>query len=347
MKQARYSILDATSYVEGILTQLEAAPADARRVAEALVLSDRVGHASHGVRQLPYYANQIRMGEIDVAASLTVVADHGALLVTDGNHGFGHVSAMDAATIASERARRDGVAVVGLRQANHIGRLGEYTEMIARSGQAAILFATCEGTGQQIAPFGGIDRRLTNNPLSLAVPGDEFPIVLDMALSAVAESRVYHAIEQGSDIPEGWVFDANGASTTNPNDYDNGGSLVPVGGPDGGHKGYALTVLTELIVGMLAQTRVCGPEVRPFSNAFALIVIDDGAGARHAELASFMEWIGSSRRRPGVERILLPGQKEQQNSELNSTTIPLDNSTVDLLQELAAEVGMTTTLEAA
>lgn len=344
MTTLRYSTAGVARYVEEILLRMDAKPVDARRVAEALTLSDRVGHASHGVRQLPYYADQIRAGEIDVTGSTEVVDDLGSMLVLDGNFGFGHVSAMEAAVLASERARRDRVAIVGLRRANHIGRLGEYTELIAAAGQAAILLATCEGTGQQVAPFGGLDRRLTNNPVSLAVPGDDFPIVLDMALSAVAESRVFHAIEKETEIPEGWVFDRDGNSTTDPNAYNDGGSLVPVGGASGGHKGYALTVLVELIVGMLARTRICGAEDRPFSNAYALIVIDDGQGAKHRELADFMAWVRSSRTRPDVAEILIPGEIEERHRRANVETIPLDASTIGLLDDLAETVGITSLL---
>lgn len=344
MTQDRYLVGDVDAFVVDVLVQLGTAPATAARVASALTLSDRVGHASHGVRQLPYYADQIVAGEIVVGAELEVVDDLGSMVVLDGNHGFGHVVAMEAAIIASERARRDRVAVVGLRRANHIGRLGEYTEFIASQGQAAILLATSEGTGQQIAPFGGIDRRLTNNPISLAVPGTDFPIVLDMALSAVAESRVFHAMEKGTSIPEGWVFDRDGVTTTDPHAYEDGGSLVPVGGVDGGHKGYALTVLVELIVGLLARTRICGAEERPFSNAYALIVIDDGAGAKHTEIEHFMEWVRSSRVRADVEQVLLPGEQEHQRRGANTTMIPLDVSTVELLRELALRSGSTASL---
>lgn len=340
MTAGRFAVDGLTAYVESILRGLDARPGDARRVAESLVASDRAGHASHGVRQLPYYAGQIRAGEIDVTSEIEVVDDQGALIVLDGHHGFGHVRAFEATRLAVERARRARVAAVGLRHANHIGRLGEYTELVAEGGQLAILLATCEGSGQQLAPFGGLDRRLTNNPISFAAPGDEHPIVFDMALSAVAESRVLQAAESGTAIPDGWVFDRDGEATTDPAAYVDGGTLVPVGGPAGGHKGYALAVLVELIVGVLARTSICGPQERPFSNAYTLIVIDPGDGARHDELTGFVEWLKSSRLRRGAGEVLVPGEIEQRARHANRSSVPLDGPTVELLGELAASLAI-------
>jgi hypothetical protein len=137
-----------------------------------------------------------------------------------------------------------------------------------------------------IAPFGGIDARVTNNPISMAVPGPEHPLVLDMALSAVAESKVLQAHERGVNAPEGWLLDAAGRPSISPADYvEGGGTLAPLGGPAGGHKGYALIVLVEVIVGMLSGGPMCGPKERRFSNGFVLLAVDPARdGARAADV---------------------------------------------------------------
>jgi uncharacterized oxidoreductase len=327
------------AYVEDILSRLGARPSHAARVAAALVDSDRSGHGSHGVRQLPYYAEQIRRGELDAASDWEIVEDAGPMMVVDGHYGFGHVIAAETARLVSDRAKTHRVAVVAVRHANHIGRLGEYTELIAGEGQLAILLVNGEGSFPPVAPFGGTERRLTNNPISMAVPGPDHPVMLDMALSAVAESRVLHAAERQTPVPEGWVLDRDGNPSTSAADYLDGGSLVPVGGVAGGHKGYALIVVVELIVGMLTGGPMCGPIERRFSNGYVLVCIDPGGAAPRADVVELLEWVKSTARRPGVEEILVPGDVEARHRDAMGAGIRLDASTVDALHQLAESVG--------
>ncbi len=337
---------DLRRHVAEIVLALGARPDDARRVADALVGAELAGHVSHGVRQLPYYAAQVRSGELHPKAPLEVVEDAGSFCVLDGGYGFGHVVAMAAAELARERAHRHGVATVAVRNANHIGRLGEYTEHLAERGQIAILLATCEGAIKQVAPFGGIDRRLTNNPISFGVPGPDYPIVLDMALSAVAESRVLQAAERGVDVPAGWILDAAGVSSTRPADYVAGGTLVPVGGMTGGHKGYALIFLVELIVGLLSGGRISGPDDPRFSNGFVLIAIDapDRDAARMPAVSGLIDWVKSARLAPGAEEIVVPGELEERRRRAGASALTLDATTVEELDRLALSVGLTALL---
>ena len=328
-------------YTEQILLRLGARPRHARRVSEALVGADLSGLVSHGIRQLPYYAAQIRRGDLDPARDPEIVEDAGSFLVVDGHRGFGHVVAHDAARLASERAREHRVALVAVRNANHIGRLGEYTELLAGVGQIGLLLVNLEGSTQQVAPFGGIDRRLTNNPISIAVPGSEHPIVIDMALSASAESRVLQAAERGTDVPPGWVLDADGEPSTSPRAYLDGGTLVPVGGMEGGHKGYGLIFLIEIIVGSLSGGRMCGPDDPAFSNGFVLICVEPGADAdRPARAEQLIAWVKSSRRRPGVSEILVPGELEDRVRRAGRGLVSLDGPSVQRLEELATSVGL-------
>jgi uncharacterized oxidoreductase len=332
-------------HVTALLRALGAGAADAERVATALVDADLCGHGSHGVRQLPYYAGQVTRGELDPGAEIETMIERPALSVLDGRLGFGHVVAADAADLVVTRAREHGVAAVAVRNANHIGRLGTYTEIVAGAGQAAILLVSAQGADQQVAPFGGIDRRLSNNPLSIAVPGPVHPIVLDMALSEAAESRVVHAAELEAQVPDGWVLDAAGRPSRDPRDYLAGGSLLPVGAAAGSHKGYSLIVLLELIVGLLAGVAFCGPAAPPFSNAFVLIAIElePALSTRAPELAQLIGWIKSARPRAGGE-ILVPGELEHRRRQEAHDTVALPAVTVAALDRLAVELGVTARL---
>ena len=341
MTEARCGANDLRRHAAELVGALGARPEDAHRVAAALVDADLCGHRSHGVRQLPYYADLAQAGDVDVQAALETVVDAPGLLVLDGHRGFGQVIAGEVAERAALRARDHGMAALAVRNAGHIGRLGEYTEGLARAGFVAMLLATAQGADQQIAPYGGLERRLTNNPLSLAVPGPDFPIVLDMALSEVAESRVLHAAEIGDEVPVGWVLDADGRPSTRPQDYLDGGSLVTLGGA-GSHKGYSLIVLLELIVGLLASVALCGPGSPPFANAFVLIAIDarGAAAARSREVADLIAWIKSARRRDGASEILIPGELEHRRRQAAGDMVALDAVTVSELDDLAGRLGV-------
>jgi uncharacterized oxidoreductase len=303
--------------------------AKAGRVAAALVDADRCGHSSHGVRQLPYYLDQVARGELIVDADPVVVERRAGLVTLDGRRGFGQLVAEAATDLALEAAATHAVSAVAVRNAGHIGRLGAYTQRIAEAGMVGILLVNFQGGDQLMAPFGALERRLGNNPISIGVPG---PAVLDIALSVAAEGRVHQAQERGELLPDGWVLDVDGAPSSDPADYLDGGSLLPVGG----HKGYGLVVLVEMVVGLLTLGGMCGPGDRPFSNAFVLVCLDPGPSARDdylRELPGFVDWVKSARRLPGAAEILLPGELEARRRTA-AEVVSLDDPTAAALRRL-------------
>ena len=311
----------------------DAAKAD--RVSAALVEADRCGHSSHGVRQLPYYVDQIGRGELVVDADPVAVERRGGLTVVDGQRGFGQLVGEHATGLALDAAATHAVGAVAARNAGHIGRLGPYTQRIAEAGMVGILLVNFQGGDQLLAPFGARERRLGNNPVSIGVPG---PVVLDIALSVASEGRVHQAHERGETLPHGWILDAEGTPSSHPADYLAGGSLLPVGG----HKGYGLIVLVEMVVGLLTLGGMSGPGDRSFSNAFVLVCLDPG-DERRAEylrqLPVFADWVKSARRLPGTDEILLPGELEERRRAA-ADVVRLDAPTSAACVELAQRAGM-------
>jgi LDH2 family malate/lactate/ureidoglycolate dehydrogenase len=311
----------------------QAAKAD--RVAAALVDADRCGQGSHGVRQLSYYVDEIASGALLVDADPVVVDRRGGLTAVDGQHGFGQLVGEYAAELALDAAATHAVSAVAARNAGHIGRLGAYTQRIAQAGMVGILLANFQGGDQLVAPYGALERRLGNNPVSIGVPG---PAVLDIALSVAAEGRVAQAHERGEMLPEGWIMDAEGAPSIDPSDYLSGGSLLPMGG----HKGYGLIVLVEMVVGLLTLGGMSGPGDRSFSNAFVLVCLDPGDESRAEylrQLPGFVEWVKSALRRPGTTEILLPGDLEQRR-RFAAQVLHLDAPTSAACAELARRAGI-------
>jgi LDH2 family malate/lactate/ureidoglycolate dehydrogenase len=311
----------------------QAAKAD--RVAAALVEADRCGQSSHGVRQLAYYVDEIASGALLVDADPVVVDRRGGLTVVDGRHGFGQLVGEYATDLALDAAATHAVSAVAARNAGHIGRLGAYTQRIAQTGMVGVLLVNFQGGDQLLAPYGALERRLGNNPVSIGVPG---PAVLDIALSVAAEGRVAQAHERGEMLPDGWIMDAEGAPSCDPADYLSGGSLLPMGG----HKGYGLIVLVEMVVGLLALGGMCGPGDRSFSNAFVLVCLDPGDEGRAEylrQLPGFVEWVKSARRLPGTTEILLPGELEQRRRSA-AEVLHLDAPTSAACAELARRAGI-------
>lgn len=309
--------------------------ARAARVAAALVEADRCGHSSHGVRQLPYYLDQIESGELVVDAEPNVVDRRGGLLVLDGRRGFGQLVGERATDLALDAAATHAVSAVAVRNAGHLGRLGAYTGRIADAGMVGILLVNFQGGDPLVAPVGAVERRLGNNPISIGVPG---PAVLDIALSVVAEGRVHQAHERREPLPEGWILDREGRPSTSSADYLAGGSLLPVGG----HKGYGLIVLVEMVVGLLTLGGLSGPVERTFSNAFVLLCIDPGQDARTdylEQLPAFVQWIKSARRLPGTDEILIPGEPEARR-RIAADGVRLDAPTTAALERLAERAGI-------
>lgn len=336
---------DLLADAERILGGLGAKPVHAARVARSLVEANLVGHDSHGVQLLLYYEELIGKGDIAVAAEPKIVADEGNMALIDGQFAFGQVVGEAAVKLGLERVEQHGLAAVVARNASHIGRLGEYTAMVADAGNIGCLLVNFQGGDQRVVPHGGRDRRLSNNPISFAVPGPDGPIVLDIALSVIAEAKVWLAKARGASLPEGAIIDSEGRPTTDPDAFLQGGALLPLGGAAGGHKGFGLIVLVDLIVGALSGGGLCTSPDSQFSNAFVIVIIDPNVFAtgrdRAPEVAAFSSYVKSARLVPGASPVMLPGEPESRaRAERIAKGIPIELATRSALAELAKRVGV-------
>lgn len=331
------------------VTLLQAAGAsaeDADIVACELRDANLVGHDSHGVMRLVQYAESVRQGSIRPGGRFEVVKELPGALLTDANFNFGQVAATRALRLGVERARRDGTATVMIRNCNHVGRLGSYSQKAALCGCAAVMAVNAPGPGG-VAPFGGIDRRLGTNPLSLSAPWRDSAIVLDMTTSASAEGKVRVAFQKGERLPEGWLIDAAGRPSTDPADFyaQPPGALLPLGGPLG-FKGYGMAVMIDLLAGVLSGSGVCRRELPPGANGVWMYFLDVSQFLPRDEydrlLEVYVAWIKSSRRMPGVEEILMPGEIEQRRlAERQRSGVYVPEETWRQIRETAASLGAT------
>src|SRR5258708_23813627 len=219
----------------------------AERVASHLVESNLAGMDSHGIMRLPSYIEWAQNGTVVLDDRVEVLQDKGATVMLDGHATFGPVAAMRAAEIAVSKARQFGIGLVTGREVSHIGRLGEYVDVIARQGLIGFACANLQGGGQAVAPWGGRDVRLRTNPMAWGIPTRADPIILDMATSASSEGKVRIKRRRGQQIPPGCAVDAEGSSITDPAAFYGppAGALLAAGG----HKGYGLAIVGDVLAG--------------------------------------------------------------------------------------------------
>lgn len=319
-------------------------PADiAPHVAKSLVESDLVGHESHGVVRVRQYLDAIRKGDMDPAARPTIIAESGSVFTVDACRGFGQLAAGWTMQQAITRAKQQGIAAAALVNCGHVGRLGEWVELAADADCVALAFCTGGGATGAVTPYGGAQRLLGTNPIAASLPlGHHAPMILDFATSAVAEGKVRVARNRGKSIPEGWVLNAAGQPTTDPNDLYNGGMLLPFAA----YKGYALSLLVELLAGVLTGngTPVL-PGYRP-GNGVLFIVLDIAAfgplDAYRAVSGQVADRVKAVPPAPGFSEVLLPGEPEQRMAAARSVDgVPVDDATWQLLAEDAAHFGVT------
>ena len=209
------------------------------------------GHDSHGIIQIPTYIDRVKRGHIVPGAPFDIIRESSTTTVIDGNWGFGYVVSERAMEMTIEKAKQHGVAAATVFRQSHVGRVADYPLMAASEGMIGIMTADSGRSSKGVVPFGGREPRLGTNPICIAMPSNlEGPMFIDMATSAVAAGKLGVAVARGASVPEGWIIDKDGNPSTDPSDLRNGGAVLPLGGPEG-HKGYGLSVMVEILSGIL------------------------------------------------------------------------------------------------
>jgi len=326
---------DATALVTRLLRKSGAPAKHAAVVADHLVDSSRRGVHSHGLIRVPQYIRQIRSGEIVPSARPRRLAARGAQLSIDGGLGFGQVAGIYMARQAIARARRYQVGLIIARNLAHTGRLGAYAELIAAEGCVGVIFGTGPPSNHIVAPFGGIEGRLATNPIAFAIPNGSTPVVADFATSAMPEGRVRTARNTGRRLPDGVLQDASGRATDDPTVLyeEPEGTLLPLGGPLFGHKGYAMAILVEAMATLLAGEEI-DDESRTGANLTVLAIAADSGLARATE--GMARYLRSARPVDPERPVLVPGDPER--VALRQPTVSVDERSWEEIGALAREM---------
>ena len=276
-------------------------------VAGVLVNANLSGHDSHGVLRIPQYLGWIADGSLQPAAEPRVVKETPNSLLVNGDRGFGHYASLKTVHKAIEKARAGNVACANLVHTSHIGRLGEYAEAAVSAGCIGVI--TC-GVGlgcttpTRVVPFGGAVGKLDTNAMAIGVPtGDGKPFVADFATSVVAEGKVRVARSKNLDLDEGCILDKHGNATVKPDDFFDGGWLLPLGG----HKGYALSLMTCLLGGLSSDLDL---GIDGMSGAFMQVINVQAFTSLELYqrgVRAFLDGMRRTRPAPGYDEVLAPG----------------------------------------
>lgn len=252
------SLRDAEALVARALIASRTSEANARVTARALVSAEADGQLGHGLVRVPSYAEQAQVGKIDGFAK-PEISGGGAARRIDAGTGFAYPAIELALETLTPLVREMGIVSAGIYASHHCGQAGRHVERLAERGLVAFAYAN---TPSAMAFHGGRRSRLGTDPLAFAAPvTGRAPLVIDMALSVVARSKIVAAKAKGEPIPEGWAVDAAGQPTTNA-DKALAGTLLPIGGA----KGSALALMVEILCGALAGANF-GWEASGFMDA--------------------------------------------------------------------------------
>ncbi|WP_433274276.1 Ldh family oxidoreductase [Actinosynnema sp. CS-041913] len=321
---------------------------DARLVADSLVQADLWGHQSHGVLRVGWYVDRIRSGVMNGVTKTEIVSDHGAVATMDGRDGIGQVIAARAAEEAIDRATRHGVGVVAVRNSNHFGTAAYFTRMAPPRGCIGILTTN---SSPAMAPWGGRGKLVGSNPWSVAAPVDDGPhMVLDIANTAVARGKIYLARNQGNEIPDGWAVDADGTPTRDPDE-----ALLGTVLPMAGHKGYGISVMMDVLSGVLGGSGfgsgVNGPyqSTEPGRSGHLYLALDIASFGPSPEFGERMTALVAelkSGSRDGAEEVRYPGEIESLAESRNAQEgLLLPERTIADLRRVGSELGVEVSVE--
>lgn len=331
MTPNRLSIEEATRLIVETLLRCRTSRPNAKAVAHALVGAELAGQAGHGLRRMPSYCAQALSGKVDGMVVPRATETRPGTLAVDAAHGFAYPALDLALAWLPDAARRQGVAIAGIRRSHHCGVTGLFVERLAEVGVIGLMVANSPAA---MAPWGAKRALFGTNPVAFAAPVEGAgPVVIDVSLSKVARGKIMAAKQKGEDILEGWALDAEGSPTTDPA-AALAGTMVPMGDA----KGTALALMVEMLCAGLTganyaydATSFFDAEGAPPGTGQTLIAVDptafgEDATARFSEMARLIEEMEGARL-PGRRRQALKRQMEQEG-------IPVDGDLLDQIKVL-------------
>lgn len=336
--EVRFGIDELRFYAAALLTAGGFRPAEAAQTADVLVWANARGVDSHGVLRIPRYVEMVELGLINPAAEIVVEGRHGAITRMEAARAPGATAMIAAMREAAGRAKEAGVGWCAVRNITHAGAVGYYALQAAREGRIGIVMTA---SGPLMAYHGSRSSAVSTNPIAIAVPSENDPIVLDMSTANVALGKVMAARDAGQSIPADWGVDAEGHPTTDPGKVE---TLTPLGGP----KGSGLSLMIEILTSVLVANPVIAPALEKSGsgtmNGLAIAVQVDAFGTLdhfRGEVVRLATALKGVPRAADTAAILMPGERGFATAAARQTDgIPLAMGSVTRLAKLAGKLGV-------
>jgi L-lactate dehydrogenase len=310
--ETRHDAAALVAFARSLLQALAVRGDIAADVAAILVDGDLLGHTTHGLALLPAYLAEIEKGAMRGDGDPVVVNARAAAQLWDGQRLPGPWLTLRALDAAVAMARAAGTGTVVIRRSHHIACLAAYAKRAADVGMLGFVHCS-DPSVKSVAPFGGVSAVYTPNPLSAGIPTSRDPMLLDISASITTNGLTARLHKAGAKLPHRWVQDAQGNATDDPSVLfaDPPGTLLPLGGLDAGHKGYALALLVETMTAGLAGFGRADPLEGWGATVFVQAIDPDALGGRDAFLRQtdfLVDACHAAKPRPGVERVRMPGE---------------------------------------
>lgn len=340
------SIADATAFEAALYKAAGMNDADAKCVADILVEADARGVYSHGIQRNSLYLDRFEKGGNDPSGRPEVARQFGATALVDGKNAMGMVVGEYGMNLAIDLARTYGTSAVSITGSNHFGTCAHYLKMATDAGMIAFVWTiNCVNI---MAPWGGTERQLGNNPFGIAAPcGEKGPVILDMATSVVARGKIVMACKTHTPIPDTWALDKNGNKTTDP-DAAYWGTVQPFAT----YKGYGMTLMNAIISAILNNSSFGTdiidlyeePEkIQNSGHLFQCVDISaiDDLDAFKKRMDAAVDYIKSGKKADGVSEIFVPGEIENRSwAKAKESGIIYPVEVIEECNELARKLGI-------
>lgn len=334
------------NFCAGALIKEGLGEAHARIAAAVLADTDGFGIHSHGTKNLHNYIRKFRAGGMDLHGAPEIIREGAGFALIDGHSAIGMVTAYKAMELAIEKAYNCGVAYVLVKNGSHFGAAGYYANMAAKKSMIGLAFSNVDAN---MTIPGAKGRVMGNNPISYAVPAGKYPpVFLDIAMSLVASLKVIQAKKEGRPVPDTWIIDENGLPTTDPGRYPDVGAMQPMAA----HKGYGLSLLVEVLTGVLSGGGIMNEvpswlfsmeDKNNVSHAFIVVDVSKfmEISMFHQRMEGVVDYLHNIPRTEGTDRIYYPGEMEwNRYAAAEKHGIELSADVVDSLNTLSEESGI-------
>ena len=341
----RYAASDLMAFASGLLTQAGLPLERALNMAEILVEADLMGHTTHGLNLLAPYLREVEAGMMTKDGSPVVVADTGAAITWDGQYLPGPCLVLEAMNLAFERIQQHPIVTIAIRHSHHIACLAAYMQRATDKG-LFMLLACSDPNEKSVAPFGGLERLYTPNPLAAGIPTKSDPIIIDISMSNTANGTVGQYRQAGKPLPGDWLLDSEGNPTSDPNAFfaEPPGTILPLGGADLGYKGFALGLLIEALTSALAGDGRSNPPNRWGASVFLQVINPEKLGGLDnftREIQWLVDAAHQNKTRPNDPPVRLPGERGLKlRAEQLANGVALYPTVLPTLQSWAEKYGV-------